>query len=150
MIRAFNITTDLVSSNQIIDYSFANNSFAPIKAVIRCISGLGPSSSRNTVLGGWYFHGAQLPDKANCGSGHIFETQGAYGKNFPGIINLRRCRGFNHAAEGVYSCIMMNSSMINQIMRVGIYFIERSKSLYMYSFTSMLTIFHLSAQLFQR
>ena len=31
------------------------------------------------------------------------------------------------ATEGVYSCTMMNSSMMNQTMRVGVYFYGRSE-----------------------
>ena len=66
---ALNVTTDLVSSNQITDYSFIAHPFTldRHKAILRCASGLGPSRERNTILGGWYFNGIQilLPNGSN-------------------------------------------------------------------------------------
>jgi len=153
MTGASNITTDLVSSNRITDYSFVTQPFEldSFNAILRCASGLGPSGrGSNAVLGGWYFNGnqIQLPGDHLCDN-VVFEVRGANGRNYPGVINLYLCDTFTTAEEGIYSCIMMNSSMMNQPMRVGVYFSGRSESLDMYSITSLLTIFHLSTQLLQ-
>ena len=143
----------MVSSNQITDYSFVTQPFTldPFLAILRCASGLGPSGSdRNIVLGGWYFNGAQLfaPSVTIC-EGVVFEVRGANSRRYPGVINLYLCGTFTTTEEGVYSCIMINSSMMHQTMRVGVYLSGRSESLDMYPITSLLTIFHLSTQLLQ-
>jgi len=154
MTGASNISADLVSSNQITDYSFVTQPFIldTFKAILRCASGLGPSGSlSNAVLGRWYFNGIPIflrVDTNLCADG-AFEVSGADGENYPGVMNLYLCDTFTTTEEGVYSCIMRNSSMMNQTMRVGVYFRGRSESLYMYPITSLLTIFHLSTQLLQ-
>jgi len=50
--------------------------------------------------------------------------------NFPGIFNARVCGGrtLTTSTEGIYTCTLTNSSMINQSMSVGVYFSGRSKS----------------------
>jgi len=154
---ASDISTDLVSSNQITDYSFVTQPFTldPFNVTLRCATGLGPSGSgSNLVLGGWYFNGIQLfvpSEGSGCehSSGEVFLVRGANGRKYPGVVNLYQCGTFTITEEGVYSCIMMNSSMMEQTMRVGVYFSERSKSLDMYPITSLLIIFHLSMQLLQ-
>ena len=152
--RASDISTDLVSSYQTTDYSFVTQPFTldNFNAILRCASGLGPSGSDiNIQLGGWYFNGVQVPVPVRTGcSGPVFEMRAANNKNYPGVINLYFCGTFTATEEGVYSCIMMNSSMMNQTMRVGVYFSGRSESLNMYPITSLLTIFYLSTQLLQR
>ena len=151
---ASNISTDLVSSNQITDYSFVTQPFTfdPFNATLRCASGLGPSGSdSNTVLGGWYFNGIPVHIRVNvllCNN-VVLEVRGANGRRYPGVNNLYLCGTFTTTEEGVYSCIMMNSSMMNQTMRVGVYFSGRSESLDVYPITSLLTIFYLSTQLLQ-
>ena len=135
---ASDISTDLASSNQITDYSFVTQPFTldPFNVILRCATGLGPSGSdSNTILGGWYFNGAQLfaPSGDTFCEGIVFEVRGANSRRHPGVINLYLRGTFATTEEGVYSCIMMNSSMMNQTMRVGVYFSRRSKSLDMYS-----------------
>jgi len=136
-----------ISDNQIDDYSFVTQPFTLNQLTFfHCATGLGPSGAdSSTDVGGWYFNGAQLPIGSTC-DGPVFEVQGT---NVPGGISLRLCGTFTITEEGVYSCIMMNSSMMNQIMRVGAYFSGRSESFDMYPITSLLTIFHLSTQLLQ-
>ena len=149
---ASDISTDLASSNKITDYSFVTQPFTldPFDAILRCVSGLGPSGrDSNTVLGGWYFNGTIVPVAPVPCFGPVFEARGASAGRFPGVINLYLCRTFTITEEGVYSCIVMNSSMMNQTMRVGMYFNGRSKSLDIYPITSLLTIFYLSTQLLQ-
>ena len=151
MTRVSDIGKALVSSNQITDYSFVTQPFTldPNNVFLRCATGLGPSGSdSNTDHGRWYFKGSLIPLGTNCG-GPVFEVRPANGRRYPGVINLYLCGTFTTTEEGVYSCIMMNSSMMSQTMRVGVYFSGRSESLEMYSITSLLTIFHLSIQLLQ-
>ena len=151
MTTASDISRDLVSGNQIFDYSFVMQPFTldPFNAILRCATGLGPSGSdNNIVLGGWYFNGGQIPIGPNCDVS-VFEVRGANTRNYPGIINLYLCGTFTTTEEGVYLCIMMNSSMMEQTMRVGVYFSGRSESLHMYPITSFITIFHLFTQLLQ-
>ncbi|XP_065905772.1 receptor-type tyrosine-protein phosphatase F-like isoform X3 [Dysidea avara] len=130
MTGASDISTDLVSSNQITDYSFITQPFKLDEhlAILRCASGLGPSGNERPVsLGGWYFGGIQLhiPTGRIC-NGPIFEVRGANARRYPGVINLYLCGTFTTTEEGVYSCIMMNSSMMKQTMRVGVYFSGRT------------------------
>ena len=148
---ASDVSTDLVSSNQITDYSFVTQPFTldRFMVILRCISGLGPSNyNRNTVLGGWYFNEAQVPLGYGC-FGPVFEVRSANVRRYPGVINLYLCGTFTTNEEGVYTCIMLNSSIMNQTMRVGVYFSGRSESLDMYPIISLLAIFHFSTQLLQ-
>jgi len=148
---ASDVSTDLVSNNQITDYSFVTQPFTldPFNAFLRCISGLGPSNDDgNIVLGGWHFNGTPLPVLQGC-TGPVFEQRGASRINYPGIINLYLCGTLTAIEEGVYTCIIRNSSMISQNLSMGIYLSGRSESLDMYPITSLLTIFHLSTQLLQ-
>ncbi|XP_065918563.1 hemicentin-1-like isoform X2 [Dysidea avara] len=118
---------DLVSGNQLDDYTFINSNFTldPHGVLLRCATGLGPGSSSNIVLGGWYFNGAQVPVGDLCRQ-PTFEVRSANTRNYPGVINLYPCGPLSVTEEGVYSCIIMNSSMINQIIRVGVYFTGRT------------------------
>ena len=145
---------DLNSTNLITDYSVVRHPFTldSNNAIFRCATGVGPSASNpNTVLGGWYLNGGRLlvPSGDSVCDFYDLEVRGAPVRRFPGVINLLLCEEFTTTEEGVYSCIMMNSSMMNQTMRVGVYFSGRSESLDMYLITSLLTIFHLSTQLLQ-
>ena len=144
-----NPETDLVTANKISDYQFIT---APLKTdmsgvVLRCASGLGLASARNTDLGGWYFSGNQIAVAQGCGSG--FHVRSANPNKYLGIINLYPCGPLSADEEGVYSCRMMTSSFIVQTTRVGLYLSGRSKSVYMYPITSLLTILHLCTQLLQ-
>jgi len=138
---------DLNSDNQITEQRFITQPFMldNFKAILRCASGQGPSGrDSNVVLGGWYFNGAIVPIAPISCFGPVFEARGASVGRFPGVISLYLCGTFTTTEEGVYSCIVMNSSMMEQTMRVGVYFSGRSESLDMYPITSLLTIFHLS------
>jgi len=131
IIGAADITTDLAGSNQIADNSFLTRPFTKdsFGVILRCISGLGPPSTEsNIVLGGWYFNGVQLPVSLGC-IDPVFEVRAANRRNYPGMVNLYLCGTFTTTEEGVYSCIMMNSSMMEQTMRVGLYLNGRSESL---------------------
>ena len=147
--------TDVVSANQLADYSYIT---APLQTdtlptdtngvALRCATGLGPiGSQNNNDLGYWYFGGDIIPVAQPCGS--VFQVRQAGFRPYPGVINLYPCGSLSPDEEGVYSCMMMNSSMMVQTTRVGLYLSGRSESLDMYPIISLLTIFHLSTQLLQ-
>ena len=51
----------------------------------------------------------------------------------PGVLNVWSCGEgkLTTSTEGVYTCRLINSSMMYQNVSVGVYFSERSESLYM-------------------
>ena len=128
------------------DYSYIHASGSPGSGVLlaRCVTGLGPnrtSSNANGDLGGWYFNGTMIPNsgvKQECGSPAVNNNpavgaiQARPGVNTAGVINLRQCDPFTIALEGIYTCTMRNSSMMNQSVRLGVYFSVRSESLDLY------------------
>ena len=124
---------NLNSANAIADYSFitAMNGTSVDARIARCLSGVGPSSTAtgaNGVLGGLYFNGTMIPnsgEQAECSSDVI---QVRPGGSVAGLTNIHQCGAFTTATEGVYTCTMMNSSMMNQSVRFGIYFTGRSES----------------------
>ena len=95
----------------------------------RCLTGLGPSGSDNSILGGWYFNGTMIPNSGEqelCSSDLI---QVRPGVGLAGVIRIFQCGTFSTSVEGIYTCTMMNSSMMDQSVRFGIYFTGRSESL---------------------
>ena len=121
-------TNTLTLANALIDYSYiyvrSGNG-----QVARCLTGLGPinNDNNNGVLGGWYFKDNMLPNRVHCGNNEIITS--IPGGAVTGVININQCGAFSTAAEGVYTCTMMNSSMMEQSVRLGIYFNGRSESL---------------------
>ena len=125
------------------DYSYIN---APGNGALiaRCVTGLGPTGTMddaNGDLGGWYFNGTMIPNSSvnqGCGSPvmnnnpAVGAIQARPGVGTAGVINLRQCDTFTIALEGIYTCTMMNSSMMNQSVRLGVYFSVRSESLDLY------------------
>ena len=125
---------DIVSANALSDYSYVNARDIVTSGVqiARCVTGLGPSApDDNSVVGGVYFNGNRIP---NVGCGHssspIIRQQPAGDLNNLAVINVNQCPTFSFAAEGIYTCIMINSSMMNESIRFGVYFTSRSESLY--------------------
>ncbi|XP_065911374.1 roundabout homolog 1-like isoform X3 [Dysidea avara] len=119
--------SDIVTGNLLTDYSSiigTNNGL-----VARCVSGLGPTGTDdNTDLGTWYFNGAQLP-YGLCEDPvvNVIQSRIAGLMNFIGVINLWQCEPIlTITAEGVYTCVIMDSSMMNQTTRLGVYFSGRT------------------------
>ena len=113
------------------NYSYINASDSPGNGVLlaRCLTGLGPSGNNNGVLGGLYFNGNMITnsdEQASCSSDVI---QARPGGATAGVINIRQCGTFNTSVEGIYTCAMMNSLMMNQSVRLGLYINGRSESL---------------------
>ena len=125
---------NLISANELTDYSYINarSGTGNGNLLARCMTGLGPTSTSinaNGALGGLYFNGNIIPnsdESASCGSDVI---QARPGNAAAGVINFHQCGTFTTAAEGVYTCTMMNSSMMDQSVRFGIYLTGRSESL---------------------
>ena len=115
------------------DYSYVYASNSPGSGVLlaRCLTGLGPNGTNNGangVLGGWYFNDTMIPnsgEQASCSSDVIQVRPGAH---TAGVTNIRQCGAFSTSVEGIYTCTMMNSSMMNQSVRLGVYFNGRSES----------------------
>ena len=113
------------------DYSYITTSGSSQMLLARCLTGLGPNgfgALANQVLGGWYFKGTKIPNSSQCPqSGAIIQP--IPGASVAGIIALYQCQQFTTATEGVYTCIINNSLMMDQSVRLGIYLNGRSESL---------------------
>ena len=123
------VTTDtLTLADALSDYSHID-ARSSNGQVARCLTGLGPSeNSNNGDLGGWYFNGSMKVNRVLCNE-IIASIPGGV---VTGVINIDQCRAFSIANEGVYTCTMMNSSMMEQSVRLGIYFSGRSELLDLY------------------
>jgi len=117
----------LTSDNLLHDYSSieANDP----RLIARCITGLGPSGDDNTVLGGWFFSGFPVLNR-ECSSLAV-QQNGADISDYAGVVDLYQCQTLSPSTEGVYTCMIMNSSMMIQTMRVGLYFSGRGKSIFL-------------------
>ena len=125
------------------DYSYITASDSPVNGVVlaRCATGLGPTGTNhdaNGDLGGWYFNGNMILNSGvnqGCSSPATNDNpavgaiQARPGVGTAGVSNLRQCDPFTIALEGIYTCTMMNSSMMDQSVRLGIYLNGRSESL---------------------
>ena len=139
---------NLISANELTDYSYINarSGTGNGNLLARCLTGLGPTSTSNGangLLGGLYFNGSMIPNSGEhgpCGSDVI---QVRPGGGIAGVINFHQCQTFTIANEGVYTCAMMNSSMMDESVRFGIYFSTRSESLHFYNYIPSLN--HISS-----
>ena len=103
------------------------------------MTGLGPSGSNdNAVLGGVYFNGSKIQHGKKCADSQVMLSKP--GTKTAGVFNIKQCGSFSTTAEGIYTCTIENSSMMNESIRFGVYFTERSKSLDLYT-----SFYHLSS-----
>ena len=122
------------TSNVLDDYSFIRLNVSEMREnlLFRCVSGLGPSRNKtNNMIGNIYFKNASLTANENNCNRFVRATGASNIKQFPGVYNARVCENasnFTTSAEGIYTCRLMNSSMMYQSMRIGLYFRGRSKS----------------------
>ena len=120
--------TNLVQTSNVLDnYSVIYvNATEQERILFRCVTGLGPSGSNtNDEIGNVYFNNMLLT-KRQCNG--FMEVRGANIARHPGVFNARVCRNLTTSTEGIYTCTLTNSSMMNQSMSVGVYFSGRSKS----------------------
>ena len=127
------ISNAIVSANALADYSYVNARDANMVQLARCVTGLGPSDTDvNDALGGLDFNGTRIRNgRCTDSFSAIIQPQPA-GLNNLGVVNIQQCREFSTSVEGLYTCIMMNSSMMNESIRFGVYFNGRGKSLDLY------------------
>ena len=86
-------------------------------------------------------------EQASCPTGtNVIQVRP--GRLTAGMSNIRQCGTFTTSAEGIYTCTMMNSSMMDESVRLGVYISGRCKLLDFY-ISHRLTIFHLPTQLLQ-
>ena len=134
------VKNNIVAANAIGDYSvvYARTGANNRGTIARCVTGLGPSGSNdNTVLGGVYFNDSEV--KRRCAGSRVIISKP--GTQIPGVFSIRQCGDFSTNTEGIYTCTMMNSSMIYESIRFGVYFTGRSESLVLYN----PSVYHLSS-----
>ena len=104
---------DIISTRAISNYSYINaRDDHQADWIARCLTGLGPNSTEgNDVLGKCYFNGSSLPF-VDCDDGSSAVVQLRPTNRRAGIINIWQCREFTTDVEGIYTCIIVNSSMI--------------------------------------
>ena len=126
-------TNAVQASNVLDDYTYIllDDSERDNHLLFRCSTGLGPAGSdTNDVIGDLYYNNMLLPDGVCNG---FMQTEGATDiARFPGTYNVRVCDNgiLTTSTEGVYTCILTNSSMMDQSVRIGLYLSGRSESLY--------------------
>ena len=127
--------TNLVQASNVLDdytYILLDGSEQDNHILFRCSTGLGPTDSdTNDVIGDLYYNDKPLPHGV-CSNGFI-QAEGASDiQRFPGIYNARVCDNgkLTTSTEGVYTCTLTNSSMMDQSVRIGLYLSGRSESLY--------------------
>ena len=129
------ISNAIISANALDDYSYVNDRGTTNSGsfqIARCVTGLGPSDTDdNSALGGVYFNGSGITG-VSCGdnSSPIIQQRPA-GLNNLGVMNVIQCMGepFSTTVEDIYTCVMINSSMMNESIRFGVYFMGRSEPL---------------------
>ena len=114
----------ITASNILNDYSFIYLTEMNLRRFLfRCSSGL--SSNSNDNIGNVYFNDMLLTT-GNCNG--FVEPRGAKIKS-PGVFNVHLCESkkLTTSTEGIYTCTLKNSSMMNQSVNVGVYLQGRSK-----------------------
>ena len=107
----------------LLDGSETNNAI-----LFRCSTGLGPiGSDSNDVIGDMYHNNVLLTDQV-C-NGFVIAQGTGNTFRFPGVYQARVCGTLTTSAEGVYTCTLTNSSMMDQSVSIGVYLSTRSESL---------------------
>ena len=142
---------DIIAANAVRDYSYVNsrdNNNNQGIHIARCLSGQGFTgiAAIDDYLGGWYFNGTEIPflDYV-CNDPASFIIQSEISWSHEGVMDIVKCRPFTTDAEGIYTCTIVNSSLVNDSVRIGVYFDVRSKLLdkYMHSI-ALLHTFHVT------
>ena len=119
------------ASNVLDDYTYIllDGSEANGAILFRCATGWGPSGrDSNDVIGDMYHNNILLTDQVCNG---LMIAQGVGNTfRFPGVYQARVCGTLTTSTEGVYTCTLTNSSMMDQSVSIGIYLSGRSESLY--------------------
>ena len=117
-------TNEITTKNVLDSYSVIYlNGNETSGTLFRCISGLRPNDSNNEI-GSLYFNNRSLLIDTCNG---FVKAVGANISRILGVLNIRLCEKLNTSTEGVYTCRLINSSMMNQSVSVGVYFSGRSE-----------------------
>ena len=119
------------ASNVLDDYTYIllDGSEANDRILFCCSTGLGPSGTdSNDVIGDIYHNNMLLTDQV-CNGFVIAQGVGNVAR-FPGVYQARVCGALTTSTEGVYTCTLTNSSMMDQSVSIGAYLSGRSESLY--------------------
>ena len=126
--------TNLVRASNVLDdytYILLDGTERNGHVLFRCVTGRGPTwYGTNDDLGTLYYNNVPFADGV-C-SGFIL-AEGAVNINrYPGVYHARVCNNgiLTTSTEGVYTCSLTNSSMMNQNVSIGLYLSGRSESLY--------------------
>ena len=126
-------TNAIQASNVLDDYTYIllDGSEQDNHILFRCSTGLGPAGNNtNDMIGNLYYNNMPLPDGVCNG---FIQSMGATDIwRFPGTYNARVCDNglLTTSTEGIYTCTLTNSSMMDQSVRIGLYLSGRSESLY--------------------
>ena len=126
-------TNGVVASNVLDDYTYIllDGSERDNHILFRCSTGLGPAGNdANDVIGNLYYNNMLLPNGVCNG---FIQAEGARDvQRYPGTYNARVCDNgkLTTSTEGVYTCTLTNSSMMDQSVRIGLYLSGRSESVY--------------------
>ena len=121
-------STSVQASNALNDYSYIliNGINQDFGLLFHCTTGLGPSSpATNDDIGDIYYNDIPLPE-GTC-NGFIYPLGVLDVARSPGVYQARVCGMLSTSTEGVYTCTLTNSSMMNQSVSIGIYLGGRSK-----------------------
>ena len=122
------LTRESLTLDHVTSYVTAGNG----EFLARCLTGLGPTSTSpnaNGALGGLYFNGNKVPNSGESAScpRRTNGIQVRPGATTAGVTNFHRCGTLSTAHEGVYTCTMMNSTMMRESVRFHIYLNGRSE-----------------------
>ena len=124
--------TNLVRTSNVLDdytYILLDGSERSNTILFRCSTGLGPSGDdSNDVIGDMYHNNMLLTDQM-C-NGFVIAQGSGNTFRFPGVYQARVCGTLTTSTEGVYTCTLTNSSMMDQSVNIGAYLSGRSESLY--------------------
>ena len=112
------VTASNIIKNNSDKYLDSNNDYFA-QTLFSCASGFNDSQPK------LYFTNAEL-EKLECNK----FVRAVDSNIHPGVLNIQVCGKLNTSTEGVYTCILKNSSMMNQSVSMGVYFSGRSKSLH--------------------
>ena len=126
--------TNLVQASNVLDdytYIILDGSEIHNHILFRCSTGMGPAgANNNNVIGNLYYNNIPLPHGVCNG---FMQAEGTGNvQRFPGTYQARVCDNgrLSTSTEGVYTCTLTNSSMMDQSVRIGLYLSGRSESLY--------------------
>ena len=121
------------SNNVLDDYSviYVNGTEQVNKILFSCTTGLGPIASglnTNDGIGDLYYNNISLTNGTCNGFVKAIGSINIILRS--GVLIIKICGNITTSTEGIYTCRLMNSSMMYQSVSVGVYFSGRSESFY--------------------